>query len=84
VPQAWLAVPGEFTRRHPDAAPAIVTRGPALYMLYRAARGIELGEPRTVDLVSTGINQVRFDTGAWHVEVWGDGSHRDEILLTPA
>jgi probable phosphoglycerate mutase len=79
-----LAASGELARRHADAVLVIVTHGPVLDMVYRAASGTELGEPRTVDLVNTGINRVRFDAGAWHVEVWADGSHLDESLLTSA
>lgn len=37
-----------------------------------------------LELVNTGINRVRFDARAWRADVWGDGSHLDDSLLTLA
>ena len=40
--------------------------------------------PRIHELVNAGINRLRYDSGAWQVEVWGDGSHLDASVLTSA
>jgi probable phosphoglycerate mutase len=73
---------GEIAGRHAQDVAVVVTHGLVLDMVYRAAYRIPLDEPRDFELVNAGINRIHFDTGNWRVEVWGDGSHLDEGLLT--
>ena len=73
---------GEIAGRHAQDIAVVVTHGLVLDMVYRAAYRIPLDEPRDFELVNASINRIRFDTGIWRVEVWGDGSHLDEGLLT--
>ena len=74
----------EIAKRHAADVVTVITHGLVLDLVYRAANGIALGEPRTFELVNAGINRVRFDGGAWRVDAWGDGSHLDEGILTSA
>ena len=72
----------EIAARHPDELVVIVTHGLVLDIVYRAANGIAWEEQRIHELVNAGINRCRFDAGTWHIEVWGDGSHLEEGILT--
>jgi len=70
--------------RHPRQIVVAVTHGLVLDVFYRLAMGIPPEEPRVHKLVNAGINRLHYDGSAWHIEVWGDGSHLDEGLLTSA
>jgi probable phosphoglycerate mutase len=72
----------EIAMRHPQELVVVVTHGLVLDLIYRAANGIALEEPRVHELVNAGINRLRFDAGTWHIEVWGDGSHLENWMLT--
>ena len=73
----------DIAARHAQELVVVVTHGLVLDLIYRAAQGIGLGERRMHDLVNAGINRLRFEAGTWHIEVWGDGAHLEEGLLTP-
>ncbi|TSA42342.1 MAG: histidine phosphatase family protein [Betaproteobacteria bacterium] len=74
----------EIAGRHAGELVVVITHGLVLDVLYRKALGIAPELPRIHELVNAGINRLRYDGGAWHIEVWGDGSHLDESLLTSA
>ena len=59
----------------------VITHGLVLDVLYRAALGIPPELPRIHELVNAGINRLRYDGGAWHIEVWADASHLDAGML---
>ena len=70
----------DIATRHAGESVVVVTHGLVLDVIYRAAYGIPLGEPRFHELVNAGINQIRYVAGTWRVDVWGDGSHLEEGL----
>lgn len=79
-----LACFHEIAGRHAGDLVVVISHGLVLDVLYRAALGIAPELPRIHELVNAGINRLRYDGGAWHIEVWGDGGHLDESLLTSA
>jgi len=72
----------EIARRHNGDLVVVITHGLVLDVLYRAALGIPPELPRIHELVNAGINRLRFDGGAWHIEAWADASHLDAGMLT--
>jgi probable phosphoglycerate mutase len=74
----------EVGERHARETVVVITHGLVLDVVYRAARGIPHELPRIHELVNAGINRLRYDGGAWHIEAWADGSHLDASLLTSA
>jgi 2,3-bisphosphoglycerate-dependent phosphoglycerate mutase len=74
----------EIAGRHARELVVVITHGLVLDVVYRAALGIPPELPRIHELVNAGINRLRYENGAWHVEAWGDGSHLDASLLTSA
>ena len=73
---------GEIAARHADELIVVITHGLVLDVVFRAAVGVPFEVPRTFDLVNAGINRFRYEAGNWHLEVWGDGSHLDEGMIT--
>ena len=72
----------EISSRHNGELVVVITHGLVLDVLYRAALGIAPELPRLHELVNAGINRLRYDGSVWHIEVWADGSHLDEGMLT--
>ena len=72
----------EIATRQAQELVVVITHGLVLDLVYRAANGIPLEEQRLHELVNAGINQLRFDAGIWHIEVWGDGSHLEQGMPT--
>ena len=72
----------EIAGRHARELVVVVTHGLVLDVFYRAALGIPPELPRLHELVNAGINRLRYDGNAWHIEVWGDASHLDASVLT--
>ena len=71
----------EIAARHAGELVVVITHGLVLDVLYRAALGIPPELPRIHELVNAGINRLRYDGGAWHIEVWADASHLDAGML---
>lgn len=74
----------EISSRHNGELVVVITHGLVLDVLYRAALGIPPELPRIHELVNAGINRLRYDGGAWHIEAWADASHLDAGALTSA
>jgi 2,3-bisphosphoglycerate-dependent phosphoglycerate mutase len=74
----------EIAGRHARGLVVVITHGLVLDAVYRAALGIPPELPRVHELVNAGINRLRYESGAWHVELWADGSHLDASALTSA
>lgn len=74
----------EIAARHPQQLVVVVTHGLVLDVFYRIAMGIAPEAQRIHELVNAGINRLHYENGTWRIEVWGDGSHLDEGLLTSA
>jgi probable phosphoglycerate mutase len=72
----------EIAARHAGESIVVITHGLVLDVIYRTAVGIPFEQRRTYDLVNAGINRFRYDAGAWHLEVWADGSHLNDGLIT--
>jgi probable phosphoglycerate mutase len=65
----------EIAERHLGGEVVVVTHGLVLDAIYRAARGMAPGEPRTAPLLNGSLNVFRFRSGAWRLEIWGDVAH---------
>ncbi len=74
----------QIAERHARELVVVITHGLVLDVFYRAALGIPHELPRIHELVNAGINRLRYDSGAWHIEAWADGSHLDASVLTSA
>lgn len=72
----------EIAGRHARELVVVITHGLVLDVFYRAALGIPPELPRMHELVNAGINRLRYNGGAWHIEAWADASHLDEGMLT--
>ena len=72
----------EIAERYAGDVVVVVTHGLVLDMVYRAAYGIALDQPRTFSLINASLNQCRFDGGAWRAETWGEAGHLGADLLT--
>ncbi len=72
----------EIALRHAHQLVVVITHGLVLDLVYRAAHGMALDEPRGFKLVNAGINRIRFENGSWHIDLWGDASHLDDGLQT--
>ncbi len=77
-----LHVLNEIADRHRNELIVVITHGLVLDVIYRTSVGVPFEERRMFDLVNAGINQFRYDAGTWNLEVWGDGSHLDENMIT--
>ena len=77
-----LACLHEIAARHAPELVVVITHGLVLDVLYRAALGIPPELPRIHELVNAGINRLRYDGSAWHIEAWADASHLDASVLT--
>ncbi|MBI3043532.1 MAG: histidine phosphatase family protein [Betaproteobacteria bacterium] len=73
--QRCLGCLSEIAGRHPGEEVVVVTHGLVLDSLYRAAHGLDHGEPRPVPLINASLNRFGYDRGAWRLVVWGDVSH---------
>lgn len=67
--------------RHAGATVVAVTHGLVLDMLYRAATGIALEEPRTFPLLNASINVFHYG-GEWRAESWADVAHLADAEVT--
>lgn len=65
----------EIAGRHRGEEVVVVTHGLVLDSLYRAAHGLEHGEPRPVPLINASVNLFGYSGGAWRMDLWGDVSH---------
>lgn len=60
---------------------AMVTHGGVLDCAYRAAKGIDLLQPRDFDILNAGINRFLWDGAALHLVRWGDVAHLSDAVL---
>ncbi len=67
--------------RHPGQAIALVAHGGVLDCLYRAARRIELQQPRTWPLNNASINRLLFTGEGFALVGWGDTLHLERRAL---
>ena len=79
-----VACMDEIAARHCGGLVVVVTHGLVLDVFYRLAMDIPFEAVRIHELVNAGINHLHHEDGRWRIEVWGDGSHLDEGLLTSA
>ena len=60
---------------HEGRRVAVVAHGGVLASLYRVIHGIAISAPHPIPIPNAAINVVRFESGAWIVERWGDTGH---------
>lgn len=61
----------------------VFTHGGVLDMLWRHVHALPLHGRRDCAIPNTGINRLRWDGGALHIECWGDASHLPKAPLSP-
>lgn len=71
-----------IARRHAGDTVAVVTHGLVLDMVYRAAQGIALTEPRTYPLLNASLNVFARIGDGWRAESWGDVAHLADAAIT--
>jgi probable phosphoglycerate mutase len=64
-----------IARDRRSARIAVVTHGGVLSVLYREAKGLPLGEPRTWSTMNAVVNHFRCVGEQWTVVRWGDADH---------
>ncbi len=72
--QRCIGCLAEIAGRHRGEEIVVVTHGLVLDSLYRAAHGLEHGEPRPAPLINASVNLFGYG-GAWRMDLWGDVSH---------
>jgi probable phosphoglycerate mutase len=60
---------------------AVVTHGGVLDMLWRTAQGLPLKGLRTCPIPNTGLNWLRWHSGALVVDRWAEDEHVKDLLL---
>ena len=63
---------------HEGKRVAVVAHGGVLASLYRVMHGLAIATPHPIPIPNAAINAVRFESGAWIVERWGDTAHLEE------
>lgn len=77
-----LACLAEIATRHRGDSVIVVTHGLVLDMVYRAAEGLALHEPRPVPLLNASLNVFRYAASRWETQTWGDVGHLAEEAIT--
>jgi 2,3-bisphosphoglycerate-dependent phosphoglycerate mutase len=60
---------------HEGKCVAIVAHGGVLASLYRVMHGLAISAPHPIPIPNAALNAVRFESGSWIVERWGDTDH---------
>jgi probable phosphoglycerate mutase len=76
-----IAAAARLAARHPGGSIALVAHGGVLDCLYRAARRIELQEPRTWQLGNASINRLLYSAEGFALVGWGDTLHLENTAL---
>ncbi len=61
----------------------VFTHGGVLDMLWRHVHALPLHGRRECAIPNTGVNRLRWASGALHIDHWGDASHLAETPLSP-
>ena len=72
----------EIATRHPGERVVVVAHGLLLASLYRVAHGLDLQQPRSLDLIHAGLNIFRYRENRWHVLAWADQTHLQDSTLS--
>ena len=70
-----MAAVQELAVAHAGMHVAVVTHGGVLDMLWRSAHGLSLDGLRAYAIPNIGINRLRLQGGALHIQGWGDDAH---------
>jgi probable phosphoglycerate mutase len=68
----------ELAERHRGKQLIVVAHGGVLDCAYRAATGMDLSAKRQHPLLNASINYLRYRTGRWTVDRWGDIAHLEQ------
>lgn len=79
-----LATVAELAAANPGRRIAVFTHGGVLDMLWRQAKGLSLNGPRECDIPNTGLNWLRWDGHALHIERWADAAHLEGLPEQPS
>ncbi len=77
-----LACFEDIAQRHAGDTVVVVTHGLVLDMLYRAAHGIALDQPRSFGLLNASLNTFRYAARGWQAGTLGDVSHLADEAVT--
>ena len=70
----------EIARASEGSRILVITHGGVVGTLYRHAMSMSLDEKRRYALFNASINRFRYVDDTWHMDVWGDISHLDDLL----
>ncbi len=79
-----VAAVAALGRTPPRPAHRVVVHGGVLDCLYRAATRVALDAPRTWQLGNAGINRLLHGDEGFMLVGWGDTTHLDEPVQSPA
>ena len=65
----------ELANRHLGERIVVIAHGLLLASLYRVVHGLDLQQPRTLDLVNAGLNVFHYSEHRWHILTWADRTH---------
>jgi len=72
----------EIANRHRGERVVVVAHGLLLASLYRVVHGLDLQQPRTLDLINAGLNIFRYSESRWHIVIWADQTHLQDSTLS--
>jgi probable phosphoglycerate mutase len=72
----------EIANRHRGERVVVVAHGLLLASLYRVVHGLDLQQPRTLDLINAGLNIFRYGESRWHILTWADQTHLQDSTLS--
>ncbi len=77
-----LACLSEIAQRHAGDVVVAVSHGLVLDMIYRAALGLDLSQPRGLPLLNASLNTFFYVDGGWQALEVGDVNHLDADAVT--
>ena len=64
---------------HLGARVVVIAHGLLLASLYRVVHGLDLQQPRSLDLVNAGLNSFRYADERWQMLTWADRMHLHDV-----
>lgn len=69
----------EIANRHLGARVVVVAHGLLLAALYRVVHGLDLQQPRSLDLINASLNTFRYTANDWQLVTWADQAHLKDV-----
>jgi probable phosphoglycerate mutase len=69
----------EIVEKHPGCRIVVVAHGLLLVSLYRTTHGLNLTEPRGLDLINASLNTFHYVDQRWQIVSWADQTHLTDV-----